>query len=206
MDSAPRGLLDQSSRDQIWILRCAQYEMTKLTPVFFSQVQIYKLLYFHWSDLYFAWVPFFPNWQFYLLLKDHPSFCLIVRQFYFFHTCPTILLFSALVWQFYFFHTCITILLFPHLSYNFTFSTLVWKFYFFFTIVQQFYFFHIRLDNSIFSTHVWQFFFFHTCLTILLFPHLSSCNKSSSHLLPAQPLLPCRCHLVHQINFGMTFQ
>ena len=173
MDSAPRGLLDQSSRDQIWILRCAQYEMTKLTPVFFSQVQIYKLLYFHWSDLYFAWVPFFPNWQFFLLLKDHPSFCLIVRQFYFFHTCPTILLFSALVWQFYFFHTCITILLFPHLSYNFTFSTLLWKFYFFLQLSNNFtfsifvltiLFFPHMSGNSSFSTLVWQFYFFHTCL------------------------------------------
>ena len=163
MDSAPRGLLDQSSRDQIWILRCAQYEMTKLTPVFFSQVQIYKLLYFHWSDLYFAWVPFFPNWQFYLLLKDHPSFCLIVRQFYFFHTCPTILLFSALVWQFYFFHTCITILLFPHFYENSTF-------------------FYNCPTILLFPYSSWQFYFFHTCLAILLFPHLSD-NSTFSTLV-----------------------
>ena len=142
---------------------------------------------------------FFPKLTILSFIK-RPSFFLL--------NCPTILLFPHLSDNFTFFRTCLTILLFPHLYHDFTFSTLILQFYFFhtcmkillfFTIVQQFYFFHIRLDNSIFSTHVWQFFFFHTCLTILLFPHLSSCNKSSSHLLPAQPLLPCRCHLVHQL-------
>ena len=164
MDSAPRGLLDQSSRDQIWILRCAQYEMTKLTPVFFSQVQIYKLLYFHWSDLYFAWVPFFPNWQFFLLLKDHPSFCLIVRQFYFFPHLSDNFTFSTLVSRFYFFHTYLTILLFPHLYENSTFFLQLSNNFTFSIFVLTILFFPHMSGNSSFSTLVWQFYFFHTCL------------------------------------------